>query len=203
MAPNDVTAVADTRACYTSLERAQKIEQNGTNTIFNFAFLGKPRPPKVGTLKKRHFVPSSRQRRIGYAWRNLMQLTWIKLHIVNYYNPKFGSFIFTFLEVVRVQNYKNTQFAKSLFFCNVLASASKKPAMLRKVQLYVAIVYKLDNTHRKNKKNRSSIKRVIRYQSFKNTQLVGCTTFMKLRTLTQRESSSDHISGTGWHRKMM
>ena len=74
-APNDVTAVADTRACYTSLERAQKIKQNGTNTIFNFAFLGKPRPPKVGTLKKRHFAPSSKQRRIGYAGRNLMQLT--------------------------------------------------------------------------------------------------------------------------------
>ena len=194
LAPNDVTAVADTRACYTSLERAQKIEQNGTNTIFNFAFLGKPRPPKVGTLKKRHFAPSSKQRRIGYAWRNLTQLTRIILHIVNYYNPKFGLFIFTFLEVVRVQNYKNTQFAKKSVFCNVLASASKKPAMLRKVQLYIAIVYKLDNTHRKNKKNRSSIKRVIRYQSFKNTQLVGCTTFMKLRTLTQRESSSDHIS---------
>ena len=69
--------------------------------------------------------------------------------------------------------------------------------MPHKVQLYVAIVYKLDNTHTKNKKIRSSIKRVIRYQSFKNTQLVGCTTFMKLRTLTQRESSSDHIFGTG------
>ena len=75
LAPNDVTAVADTRACYTSLERAQKIEQNGNNTIFNFASLGKARPPKIRTLKKRHFVPSSRQRCIGYAWRNLTQLT--------------------------------------------------------------------------------------------------------------------------------
>ena len=69
--------------------------------------------------------------------------------------------------------------------------------MPHEMQLYVAIVYMANNTHRKNKKNRSSIKRVIRYQSFKNTQLVGCTTFIKLRTLTQRESSSDHISGTG------
>ena len=184
LAQYDVPAVADTRACYMSLERTQKIEQNGTNTIFNFASLGKPRPPKVGTLKKRHFVPISRRRRIRRVWRNLTQLTWIILHIVYYYNPKVSFLIFTFLEVVGVQSFKKTQFAKKSVFCNVLASASKKPAMPHKMQLYVAIVYKLDNTHRKNKKNRSSIKRVIRYQSFKNTQLVGCTTFMKLRTLT-------------------
>ena len=75
LARYDVTAVADTLACYTSLERAQKIEQNGTNRIFNFASLGKPRPPKVGTLKKRHFVPSSRHHHIGHARRNLTQLT--------------------------------------------------------------------------------------------------------------------------------
>ena len=75
LAPNDVTAVADTRACYTSLERAQKIEQNGTNTIFNFAFLVKPRPSKVGTLKKHHFVQSLRHCRIRRARRNLTQFT--------------------------------------------------------------------------------------------------------------------------------
>ena len=97
---------------------------------------------------------------------------------------------------MRVQNYKNTQFAKNSFFCNVLGSAPKNPAMPHKMQLYGAIVYRANITHRKNKKNRSSIKRVKWYQSFKNTQLVGCTAFMKLRTLTQRESSSDHISGT-------
>ena len=48
---NDVTAVADVQACNTSLERAQKIEQNDTNIIFNFASMEK-QPPKVSTLKK-------------------------------------------------------------------------------------------------------------------------------------------------------
>ena len=42
LARNGVTAVADTRACYTSLERAQKTQQNGTNTIFDFASLRLP-----------------------------------------------------------------------------------------------------------------------------------------------------------------
>ena len=46
---DELTANTDTRACYISLERAKKIEQNGTNTNFNFAFLGKPWPPKITT----------------------------------------------------------------------------------------------------------------------------------------------------------
>ena len=49
---DDVTAVTIAQVCYTSLERTQKIEQKGTNIIFNFASLGKTQPPKVSTLKK-------------------------------------------------------------------------------------------------------------------------------------------------------
>ena len=37
LALNDVTAIADTRACYTSLKRTQRIKQVNTNKIFNFA----------------------------------------------------------------------------------------------------------------------------------------------------------------------
>ena len=116
LAPNDVTAVVDTLACCISLERAQKIEQNGTNTIFNFASLGKARPPKVGTLKKCHFVPSSRQRRISHASRNLTQLTQFMPLIVYYNNLKVGLVIFIFLEVVGVQSYKKTQ--HRIFYTN-------------------------------------------------------------------------------------
>ena len=75
LAPNDVTTVTGTQACNSSLERAQKMEQNGTNTFFDFAFLGIPQPFKVGTSKKRHFGPSLKHRHIGWAQRNLTQLT--------------------------------------------------------------------------------------------------------------------------------
>ena len=51
---NDVTAVADTRACYTSFERTQKNEQNSINTIVNFASLGKT-TPQSWHLKKASF----------------------------------------------------------------------------------------------------------------------------------------------------
>ena len=63
-------------------------------------------PLKVGTLKKRHFIPSSSHCRIGHAWRNLTQLTLLMSFIVYYNNPKVGLFIFIFLEVVGVQSYK-------------------------------------------------------------------------------------------------
>ena len=75
LAPNDVTIVTGTQACNSSLERAQKMEQNGTNTFFDFAFLGIPQPSKVGTSKKRHFGPTLKHRHIGWTQRNLTQLT--------------------------------------------------------------------------------------------------------------------------------